>query len=150
MLWYAHGSYRESTSIPSSAFSKGDLLMYTSASSLSRIPTSTASVGALPKGTVIGIAKASSLESINNQVPYILAQANTVFWSDITTASQMTAGEGLDVEYTGATFRVTTSAISPMLRIDPNGATQDVIGQSSTSRAKVRFDPTWTLFGYSN
>jgi hypothetical protein len=149
-LWYAAGPLRESTGIPASAFSDGDILMFNSASSLSRIFTSSQSVGALAKGTIVGIAKADSTESIDNQVPYILAQAGTIFWSDCTTGSQMTAGEGLDVEYTGATFRVTTSAISPMLRIDPNGATQDVLGQSTTSRVKVMFDPTWTLYGYSN
>lgn len=145
MLWYAHGPVRESTGIPASAFSKGDLLMFTSASSLSRIPTSSASVGALATGVIVGVAKASSLESINNQVPYVVATEQTVFWSDATTGSQYTAGEALDVEYTGATFRVTTSAISPMVRIDPNGASMDVI-DSNTSRVKVMFDPDWVLY----
>lgn len=149
MLWYAHGPVRESQGIPASAFSKGDLLMYNSASSLSRIPTSSQSVGALAKGTVVGVAKSSSLESIDNKVCYIVATEQTVFWSDATIGSQYTAGEGLDVEYTGATFRVTTSAISPMLRIDPNGASMDVI-DSVNSRVKVMFDPTWVLFRYSN
>lgn len=149
MLWYAHGPVRESTGIPASAFSKGDLLMFTSASSLSRIPTSSASVGALAKGTIVGVAKASSLESINNQVPYVIATEQTVFWSDATTGSQYTAGEGLDVEYTGATFRLTTSAISPIFRVDPNGGSADII-DSANSRVKVMFDPTWALFRYSN
>lgn len=145
MIWYASGPVRESTGIPASAFSKGDILMYTSASSLSRIPTSTNSVGALANGTVVGIAKADSLESIDNQVPYIVLTQQTTFWSDCTTGSQMTRGEKLDFEYTGATFRVTTSAISAMAMIDPNGASDDVI-DSNSSRVRIIFDPTFLWF----
>ena len=144
-IWYAGGPARESTGIPASAFSKGDLLMYDSASSLSRIPTSSQSVGALATGTIVGVAKADSTESIADQVPYVVATEQTLFWSDCTTGSQMTAGEKLDFEYTGATFRVTTSAITPIAMIDPNGASADVI-DSDNSRVKVLLDPSFLLF----
>jgi hypothetical protein len=149
MLWYAGGPVRETTGKPGSAFSKGDLLMLTSASSISRIPTSTASVGALAKGTIVGIAKASSLESLNGEVPYLVLQRHTVLWSDCTTGSTHTGGERLDVEYTGGTFRVTTSAISPMCIIDMQGADFQV-NDSNRSRVRVMIDPTWLLYGYSN
>lgn len=143
MLWYAHGPYKVAEGIPSSTFSKGDILMYTSASSLSRIPTSTASVGALANGLVIGVAMAASTESYNNKVPYVVADRDTVFLSDATTASQYTAGESLDVEYTGATFRVTTSAITPMLRITEKGDSVDMNAINSTkSLTFVKFDET--------
>lgn len=145
MLWYASGPCRESTGIPASAFSKGDILMYTSASSLSRIATSSQSVGALANGTIVGIAKADSLESIDNQVPYIVLTQQTVLWSDCTTGSQFSRGEKCDFEYTGATFRVTTSQISPIAMIDPNGASDDVI-DSNNSKVRVMFDPTFLWF----
>lgn len=145
MLWYAGGPVRESTGIPASAFSKGDLLMYTSASSLSRIATSSQSIGALANGTIVGVAKADSLESLNNQVPYIVATDQTMFWSDCTTGSQFSRGEKLDFEYTGGTFRVTTSAISPIAMIDPNGASDDVI-DSASSRVRILLDPTFLWF----
>lgn len=145
MLWYASGPARESTGIPASAFSKGDLLMYNSASSLSRVATSDQSLGALATGTIVGIAKASSLESINNQVPYIVLTDQTVLWSDCTTGSQFSRGEKLDVEYTGGTFRVTTSAITPLFMIDPNGASDDVI-DSARSRVRGLIDPTFLWY----
>ena len=144
MIYYASGPERYSTGIPASAFSKGDILVYTSASSLSRLQTSSQSVGAAV-ADIIGIALASSLESIDNQVPYLVLKENTVCWSDCTTGSQMTRAEPLDFEYTGATFRVTTSAITPIAIIDANGASNDVI-DSNTSRVRIVFDPTYLRF----
>ena len=143
-LYYASGPERYSTGIPSSAFSKGDLLVYTSASSLSRLQTSTNSLGAAIAG-IVGVALSTSLESIDNQVPYLVLAHNTVLWSDCTTGSQMTRGEPLDLEYTGATFRVTTSAITPLFIIDANGASNDVI-DSNNSRVRGVIDPTYLLF----
>lgn len=147
MLWYAHGPFRATEGIPASTFSKGDILMYTSASSLSRIPTSTASVGALANGHVIGVAMAASTESYNNKVPYIVADRDTVFWSDTTTTSHFTPGESLDVEYTGATFRVTTSVLTPMVRIVPGGESVDMTAiNSHKSMTRVKFDETMLQF----
>ena len=145
MIWYASGPERYSTGIAASAFSKGDILVYTSASSLSRLQTSSASLGAAI-GEIVGIALASSLESIANQTPYLVLKENTVCWSDCTTTgSQYSRGEGVDFEYTGATFKVTTSAITPIFIIDANGASNDVI-DSATSRVRGVFDPTYLRF----
>ena len=147
MLKYAHGPARFCEGIPASTFSKGDILMYTSASSLSRIPTSTASVGALDDGHVVGVALAASTESYDNKVPYVIADRDTVFWSDATTGSQFTEGESLDVEYTGATFRLTTSAITPMLRVVPGGGSKDMTDiNSQKSLVRVKFDETMLQF----
>lgn len=145
MLWYASGPCRETTGKPASAFSKGDILMLNSNSSLSRIPTSSASVGALATGLVYAIAKADSIESIADLVPVVIALPETVFWSDATIGSSFTKGERVDVEYTGGTFRLTTSAISAMLIIDPNGDDSAVV-DSASSRRRVSFDPDWTHY----
>lgn len=149
-LWYAHGPRRESTGIPSSVFTKGDILMFTSASSLSVIPHSTNSVGALAAGLVIGVALADSSKSLNNQVPYIVADRDTVFWSDATIGSQFTAGESVDVETTSGAWRATTSAISPMLRVVPRGGSKELedIGGSNSNKSLIlcKFDETQLMF----
>jgi hypothetical protein len=149
-LRYAHGPRRETTCIPGSVFTKGDILMFTSASSISVIPHSTNSVGALASGLVVGVALANSSQSLDNQVPYIVADRDTVFWSDCTTGSQFTAGESLDVETTSGAWRVTTSAISPMLRVVPRGGSQDLelIGGSNSNKSQilVKFDETQLQF----
>ena len=126
-LWYAKGPLRITRGIPSSAFSSGDVLVYNSASSLSRMDTTLA-------GEIAGVAQSDSIESINNYVPFVVANDDTMFWSDCTTGSQMTPGEELDFEYTGATFRVSTSATTPHFVIAHEGGTQDVQGQSTRSR----------------
>jgi len=144
MLYYASGPERYSTGVPGSAFSKGDLLVYTSGSSLSRLQTSSESLGAAI-ASIVGVAMASSLESIDNQVPYLVLTQDTVLWSDCTTGSQFSRGEGCDLEYTGATFRVTTSAITPLFIVDANGASNDVI-DSNKSRVRGIIDPTYLRF----
>ena len=149
-LRYAHGPRRETTCIPGSVFTKGDILMYTSASSISALPHSTNSLGALAAALVVGVALADSHESLNNQVPYIIADRDTVFWSDCTIGSQFTAGESIDVETTSGAWRATTSAISPMLRVVPRGGSQDLalIGgsNSATSKILVKFDESQLQF----
>jgi hypothetical protein len=85
-------------------------------------------------GEIAGIAISASTASIDNYVPFIVANEDTMFWSDCTTGSQMTPGEELDFEYTGGTFRVSTSATTPHFVVAHEGGTQDVQGQSNTSR----------------
>lgn len=149
-LSYAHGPYRASTGIPASVFTKGDILMFTSASSLSVIPHSTNSVGALDSGLVIGVALSGSSASLNNQVPYLIADRDTVFWSDATIGSQFTAGESVDVETTSGAWRATTSAISPMLRVVPRGGSKELenVGGSNSNKSMIlcKFDESQLQF----
>ena len=138
---HARGPKRESTAIPSSAFSKGDLLQYNSNSSLSRMAYPIATDGLL-----VGVALASSLESLNDQVPFALAVPGSVWLSTVTTGTQLTAGDKRDVEYTGAVFRVTTSTDTPIVTISADGASDAMIG-SNDSRVMVEFDTDATVWG---
>lgn len=149
-LIYAHGPCRISEGVPSSAFSKGAILMFTSASSLSGLPVSTNSLGALPDGSVIGVAMADSTASLDNKVPYVIADRDTVFWSDCTIGSQYTAGESVDVEWHFPYWYATTSAITPLLRVVPRGDSVSMNGiggsNSQQSRILVKFDETCLQF----
>jgi hypothetical protein len=136
---HAKGPVRYGAAIPSSAFSKGDLLQFDSASSLSRWNV------LLTAGTLAGVALSDSLESLSNLCPYAEALPETVWISTATTGSQFTPGEKLDVEYTGAVFRVSTSANTPTVVIAVDGASTDMIG-SNSSRVMVTFDPDATVW----
>lgn len=135
-LRYADGPYRESAAIASSAFSKGDVLMLGSNSSLSRLNTLVTS-----GVTIMGVALADSTESRSDQkVPYILALDDTAFYSDCTPGTQFSPGDQRDLEFdTTNRFRVATSTNTVRVKIAQDGGTQDVRGQSGKSTVKVYF-----------
>lgn len=130
-LKYAWGTATMAEAVPTSAFSKGDLLVYTSASSLSRSPVITTTLD------IAGIAMADSTDSINNKVPYLIPDADTVFFSQATANSQMTPGQELDLLYSAADgWVVTTSANTA--RVVVQRGTKDIQGQSDQSRVLVK------------
>ena len=136
------GPDRQTTGIPSSAFSKGDLLMYDSNSSLSRYPAN------FPVGELVGVALADSTESLDNQVPYAVALPSTAFYAQAAAASQMTRGESLDMAYAaGSGYSVVNSRVSPLFIIDFFGGTEDVRGQSDLSRVIGHFDQSYLRYG---
>lgn len=134
-FWYAAGEYTVEQSIPVSAYSVGDILMLTSASSLSRIPET------WPSGTKFaGIAEGSSLQSISNKCTYLIPTDDTIFWASCDTAlsSHLTVGMQVDVIFGLGNNRyyVTNSANSARVAIVRG--TQEV-DQSVQSRVQVRF-----------
>lgn len=131
---HAGGTYTTDHSIPVSAFSTGDVLVLTSASSLSRI-SETWPTG----GKYCGIALGSSLQSISNKVPYLIPNDDTTFWAsiDTTLTSELTPGQQCDVIYGAGNGRyyVTSSANSARAVIVKGTKEVD---QSTESRALVR------------
>lgn len=96
---------------PASAFSKGDILMLTSASSLSRIPE------LAPAGAdIYGVALCDSTQSIDNKVLVQIPDADTVFLASThsATGSGMTTGQEFDFSFAAPNGRyyVTTSTDS--------------------------------------
>lgn len=143
---YARGPHMSSTAVPSSAFSKGDLLEYNGNSSLSRLREPGGSATA---SGIIGVAEASSLESLNDQVPYTLALEGTVFLASAISTSQLNPGDKRDVGYTDSfpdtRFVVHSSTNTPQVVIMPPGS-EDMI-DSARSVVLVRFDPQHTIWG---
>lgn len=137
-LRYADGPYRESTAIASSAFSKGDVLMLDSNSSLSRLNDLVTS-----GVTIVGVALADSDQSRSDQqVPYILALDDTGFYSDCTPGTQFSPGDQRDLEFNIADrnrYHVHTSTNTVRVKVAQDGGTQDVSGQSDRSEVKIYF-----------
>ncbi len=97
-FWYAGGdTHVFESAIPSSAFSKGDILTYASASSLSRIDETFSSSA----DTLAGVALADSVDSINDQVPYIVPGPDTLFWASLQSvdATALVPGLACDIRF---------------------------------------------------
>lgn len=82
-FWYAGGDVTREAAIPASAFSKGDLLVLNSNSSLSRVP----SVATGTSDDIVGVADADSIDSINNVVSYTVPQPDTLYWASLVSNS---------------------------------------------------------------
>lgn len=133
-IWYAYGPYEMSEAKPASAFSKGDILMYTSASSLSGLPQV-----AQTTGDVAGIAACDSTQSVNGKVTFVKVTPETVFWSNATPGSAYTRGAKVNFNFGAATKRWGANGSSGTVLAVCERAIADIEGQSVESRVLVRF-----------
>jgi len=93
-LYYAGGPLEIRHAKPASAFSRGDLLDF----SVSDSSLSYADVLAAAGQRTAGVALSSSTESVQDKVPYIVAQPLTRFWITATAASAGSATRGYTSE----------------------------------------------------
>ena len=104
-FWYAGGdTHVFESSIPASAFSKGDLLMFDSNSSLSRLPSvATGTFG----NDIAGVATSDSIDSIDDQCSFIVPGPDTLFWAslDTGTSNALRPGTECDVFFAVANAR---------------------------------------------
>ncbi len=97
-FWYAGGdTHVFESAIPSSAFSKGDILTYDSNSSLSGIDVTFSSSA----DTIAGVALSDSIDSLNDQVPYLIPGPDTLFWASLQSvdATALTPGVAVDIRF---------------------------------------------------
>lgn len=81
-FWYAGGdTHTFESAIPSSAFSKGDLLLFDSSSSLSRMPW--ASTPGMAGADILGVAMSDSIDSIDNLCSVLIPGPDTLFWASL-------------------------------------------------------------------
>ena len=140
-FWYARGKTHEfAEAIPSSAFSKGDLLTLDSNSSLSRVEE----VFTSSADTVVGVALADSDSSINDRVGYLIPGADTVFWASLQSndATALVPGLECDIAFDVAEGRyfVDPSSTNTIMVVIARGNTGvGSIDQSVQSKVLVRF-----------
>lgn len=133
-LWYAYGKYETGEAKPASAFTKGDILMLTSASSLSMLPQ----VGQTT-GDLVGIAQSDSADSVANKVVYTKITPDTVFWSNCTPGSTFTAGAKVNFNFGALTKGWGANSSSGTIMAVCERGVADIEGQSVESRILVRF-----------
>ena len=135
-FWYASGPYTTEQAIPSSAFSKGDPIMLTSASSYSRVP----SVATGTSDDVFGVALSASNESIDNLVSVMVPDADTLWWASLATniGSHATPGQPCDVFFStnNARYYITNASSASAKAVIVRGTAQ--IDQSVQSKVLVK------------
>ena len=140
-FWYARGKTHEfAEAIPSSAFSKGDLLTLDSNSSISGVDVTFNTSAA----TIIGVALADSDSSINDRVGYIIPGPDTVFWASLQSvdATALVPGLECDIRFDTAENRyfVDPSSANTLAVVLSRGNTGvGAIDQSVQSKVLVRF-----------
>lgn len=132
-LYPAQGGGKVLKAIPASAFSRGDILVYNSSSSLSRMPDLFPSTI-----DIAGVALNDSSASIKNEVLYHVPDFDTIYFSDCTPGSTFTRGANVNYNYNAATkgYVANTSA-GTVVAVCERGVVE-VEGQSVQSRILVR------------
>ncbi len=132
----AQGSDSIEDGVPASAFSRGDVLILTSASSLSGWDV-------LGLGPVFGIALANSVDSINDRVPVSIPHADTIYLSACTPNSTFTVGEKFDIllDANGRSIVDTSQTTMRVVVVRPQAGPPygGVKDQSVESRIMVKF-----------
>lgn len=145
-LFYAGGPMEIEHGKPASAFSKGDLLQFDSGSSLSFADARFAA------GTIIaGVALSSSIESVADKVPYIVAKPETRFWITATAANAQAAmkSQVLDLGPASGDWEVASSTNSKIVTVRSESSTDASIQQrdSESNDSWVIVSITSTLLG---
>lgn len=133
---HARGPGRQAEAIAASAFSEGDAVVYDSSSSLSRAPALNITATELA-----GVARADSVDSVNDLVPYTRPTDEDVFFSELTATtvgSDVTKGQVVDLQADseGRHYSANSGTTASMAVEEGTG---DVLGQSDESRVMVRF-----------
>lgn len=131
-LRYAKGTARLEHGIPSSAFSRGDILMLTSTSSLSRVNPYAIAAGA----EVEGIALSDSIDSIDNKVAYIVPGPDCEFWVPTNAGSTLTKGASSGVSFVVGTQRYYAESGGTAVVVITAGVAD--CDQSTTSKVRAR------------
>lgn len=97
------GDPRMESSVASSAFSKGDVLVKAATSAISRAPINATSL-CIVGSAIVGVANAASTESYGNQVSYTIADNDTEFWSRATTGQTFQEGDYVALQYVSAIY----------------------------------------------
>lgn len=138
-FWYAGGDYTTEEAKPASAFSKGDLLLLDSNSSLSRMPW--AAAPGMASTDIAGVALADSIDSIQDRVPYLVPQPDTLFWASANSAhaGDVTAGDEVDINFAVANNRYYADPASSntVRAVIVRGLGQDVISADQSVQSKV-------------
>lgn len=88
----AGGDFKVREAKAASAFSRGDLVQYDSNSSISRFDVLLAA-----NDDIAGVALADSTDSINDLVPYMIPDSDTLFISRYTGGTRQDPGDELDI-----------------------------------------------------
>jgi hypothetical protein len=130
------GEYDIEYAVPSSAFSRNDVLVLDSASSVSGWDV-------LGVGEVFGVALQDSVDSIRNRVCVAIPRADTIFLASMaTTGINPSVGSRVDIILDGnGRPLVTSSALTQRVVVvrPPSGLPYGVANQSVESKCYVKF-----------
>jgi hypothetical protein len=126
-LTYCSGPFEVRNTRPASAFSKGDVVQYDSASSLSYADP------LLGTSFYGGVALSSSTESYRDLVPWVLAHPNTEFYVTIATGSAVSEGYEYDLVPVTGDWEIATSSTTPRVVVTHDQTRADIQQRNSES-----------------